>query len=66
MSHPTAAPEPRNASPRPNGLYRSVTVRDGRINSRALLNDEGILWIRHGDSFYQLRRTAAGKLILTK
>ena len=30
------------------------------------LNEDGTLWIRHGDSFYQLRRTAAGKLILTK
>lgn len=66
MSQPTVAPKPRNESPRPRSPYRSVTVRDGRINSRALLNDDGTLWIRHGDSFYQLRRTAAGKLILTK
>lgn len=66
MSQPTVAPTPRNESPRSRGPYRSVTVRDGRINSRALLNDDGTLWIRHGDSFYQLRRTAAGKLILTK
>jgi hemin uptake protein HemP len=66
MPQSTAAPKPRNESPRPRGLYRNVTVRDGRINSRTLLNEDGTLWIRHGDSFYQLRRTATGKLILTK
>lgn len=45
---------------------RHLTVRDSRISSRSLLNDSGILWIQHEGSLYQLRRTAAGKLILTK
>ncbi|MCK0537099.1 hemin uptake protein HemP [Alcanivorax quisquiliarum] len=51
---------------RPARHQRHLTVRDGRVNSRALLDENGLLWIQHQGGLYQLRRTAAGKLILTK
>lgn len=37
-----------------------------RITSEALLGDATELLIEHGDTVYRLRRTATGKLILTK
>ncbi len=36
------------------------------ISSRDILGDDKVVIIRHEDEFYRLRRTAAGKLILTK
>ncbi|KAA1050087.1 hemin uptake protein HemP [Pseudocitrobacter sp. 73] len=52
-----------------------VTVRDNtprpqdndrRVNSEALLGDEGRVVIEHEGQQYLLRQTQAGKLILTK
>jgi hemin uptake protein HemP len=37
-----------------------------RLCSRALLGDRPEVEILHGDQIYRLRRTALGKLILTK
>ncbi|MEY1662885.1 hemin uptake protein HemP [Isoalcanivorax beigongshangi] len=59
------APATTVTRPRPR-RERLLTVRDGRVSSRQLLNEDGLLWIRHGDGLYQLRQTASGKLILTK
>mgnify|MGYP001975592381 CR=1 FL=1 len=36
------------------------------VASRALLNQDGKLWIEHGGERYLLRRTANDRLILTK
>ncbi|MEM1384494.1 MAG: hemin uptake protein HemP [Pseudomonadota bacterium] len=40
--------------------------RPREINSEELLGSGKVLSIRHGASVYTLRRTRAGKLILTK
>jgi hemin uptake protein HemP len=40
--------------------------RPRMISSRDILGDDKVVIIRHEDEFYRLRRTAAGKLILTK
>lgn len=56
-----------SVSPRPvRRQQRHLTVRDGRVSSSALLDESGLLWIQHQGDLYQLRRTGAGKLILTK
>ncbi|AGB77940.1 MULTISPECIES: hemin uptake protein HemP [unclassified Pseudocitrobacter] len=53
----------------------NVTVRDNtprpqnhdrRVNSEALLGEEGRVVIEHEGQQYLLRQTQAGKLILTK
>ena len=45
---------------------RQVAVHNDLVPSDALLGSDGLLWIEHDNSRYQLRRTASGKLILTK
>lgn len=49
----------RNNTPRPQD-------NDRRVNSEALLGDEGRVVIEHEGQQYLLRQTQAGKLILTK
>lgn len=48
---------------------RAALARDDRppqFSSQALLGDRPEVQIVHGDQVYRLRRTALGKLILTK
>lgn len=54
------------AAQRAGYQQRHLVVRDGQVSSHALLDESGMLWIQHRGGLYQLRRTAAGKLILTK
>lgn len=44
---------------------RQVAIAQNRVRSEQLLSPTGHLVIEHANRFYQLRRTAAGKLILT-
>jgi len=44
----------------------SLTVDNGRVDSRDLLGDRREIVIVHGDVEYHLRLTAQSKLILTK
>jgi hemin uptake protein HemP len=37
-----------------------------RVSTRDLLGPNGIVWIEHDGEVYTLRRTRAGRLILTK
>jgi hemin uptake protein HemP len=62
-----AAPDGPCASPRshPEALATTVAVRH-RIDSQALLGAAQEVEIVHGADVYRLRRTALGKLILTK
>jgi hemin uptake protein HemP len=45
---------------------RQVVIRRDCVASEKLLSGGGYLLIRHNGYCYQLRQTAAGKLILTK
>ncbi|MDF1782166.1 MAG: hemin uptake protein HemP [Alcanivoracaceae bacterium] len=45
---------------------RRVEIQGDSVSSQTLLSGQGHLLIQHADSCYQLRRTAAGKLILTR
>lgn len=47
-------------------VSRQVAVHNNQVRSEALMDSAGLLWIEHDNSLYQLRRTASGKLILTK
>lgn len=49
----------RDHTPRPQN-------HDRRVNSEALLGEEGRVVIEHEGQQYLLRQTQAGKLILTK
>lgn len=44
---------------------RQIAIDQNRVRSEQLLSSTGHLVIEHANRFYQLRRTAAGKLILT-
>ncbi|MBL7250667.1 hemin uptake protein HemP [Alloalcanivorax sp. C16-2] len=61
----TRAHNPALASRRPAGR-RIAIADDSSVASRALLNQDGKLWIEHGGERYLLRRTANDRLILTK
>ncbi|MCH8542469.1 MAG: hemin uptake protein HemP [Alcanivorax sp.] len=50
----------------PASVTRQVAVHNNLVRSEALMDSDGLLWIEHDNSLYQLRRTASGKLILTK
>lgn len=52
-------------STHPGGARRHVRIQADQIRSDELLSRDGHLLIRHAGRCYQLRRTAAGKLILT-
>ncbi|MGU9868136.1 MULTISPECIES: hemin uptake protein HemP [Kluyvera] len=54
-----AVEPPKDNTPRP-------LPNDRRIDSLALLGQEGRVIIEHGEQQYLLRQTQAGKLILTK
>lgn len=45
---------------------RSITMREGMIDSRALFSDGREVIIVHGAENYRLRLTSQNKLILTK
>lgn len=45
---------------------RWIPVHHQRLDSRYLFRRSARVLIEHGDEVYQLRRTRAGKLILTK
>jgi hemin uptake protein HemP len=49
-----------------SGGVRPGAGRPRMISSRDILGDDKVVVIRHEDEFYRLRRTATGKLILTK
>lgn len=55
----TALPPRRDNTPHPDS-------GDRRIDSKTLLGPEGRIIIEHDGQHYLLRRTHAGKLILTK
>lgn len=55
-----------NASALPSGGGRHVVIQRDCVASEKLLSGGGYLLIRHSGYCYQLRQTAAGKLILTK
>jgi hemin uptake protein HemP len=57
--HPTP-PTPHTTRPAPPPAGSS------RVDSRELLGNSSELQIVHGEQVYRLRRTAFGKLILTK
>lgn len=44
---------------------RQIDIEHNRVRSEQLLSGAGHLVIEHANRCYQLRRTAAGKLILT-
>ena len=46
-------------------LSHLVEIKQNRVTSDALLRDQKVLIIEHGDKQYQLRHTRQGKLILT-
>lgn len=59
----------RGAAPRASlatQSRRQVVIRRDCVASETLLSAGGYLLIQHGGYCYQLRQTAAGKLILTK
>lgn len=60
-SKPAPGPHPLTARP-------DATARGGppRIASQALLGEHDEIEIEHDGQLYRLRRTALGKLILTK
>jgi len=45
---------------------RWIPVQHERLDSRYLFSRSSSVLIEHGNEVYQLRRTRAGKLILTK
>jgi len=50
-------------------IARTPNVTNGqprRVSTRDLLGPNGIVWIEHDGEVYTLRRTRAGRLILTK
>ncbi|TMW11693.1 hemin uptake protein HemP [Alloalcanivorax gelatiniphagus] len=53
-------------TPAGNRARRIAIEADSSVASRALLNQDGKLWIEHGGERYLLRRTANDRLILTK
>ena len=53
-------------SPRPRPEVRATVTDRRRIDSQALLGAAQEVEIAHGPDVYRLRRTALGKLILTK
>ena len=57
---------PAGAAPDSGFATTSTAMAARRITSDALLGDATELLIEHGDTVYRLRRTATGKLILTK
>ncbi|MBZ2189186.1 hemin uptake protein HemP [Alcanivorax sp. JB21] len=62
----TAKSTARAVSSSSRQVARQVAVHNDLVPSDALLGSDGLLWIEHDNSRYQLRRTASGKLILTK
>ena len=64
MATPNPPSPARPASPPVATL--SVNDRPAQFDSQALLGDRAEVQIVHGDQVYRLRRTALGKLILTK
>ncbi|MBF4179721.1 hemin uptake protein HemP [Lelliottia nimipressuralis] len=59
ITNSTATRVQEDTQPKPAPLER-------RIDSKALLGDEGRVIIEHDGQHYLLRQTHAGKLILTK
>lgn len=57
-------PIPARPVPSPAAFVRDE--RPPQFSSQALLGDRPEVQIVHGDQVYRLRRTALGKLILTK
>lgn len=45
---------------------RRVEIQGDKVSSHKLLSGQGHLLIQHANACYQLRQTAAGKLILTR
>ena len=61
------APAPATPSPGPAGAPRPAgPAAPQRVRSDELLGTRGEVEIEHAGSVYRLRRTAQGKLILTK
>ncbi len=58
-------PSPERPAP-PPAAARAGAPCPPRWSSQALLGDRAEVQIVHGDQVYRLRRTALGKLILTK
>ena len=63
----------KHVNPKPNGVHGQTGAprcqpepSPKRINSAELLGQHRVVEILHDGSVYQLRLTAAGKLILTK
>ena len=63
---PRKVSSPRRVTPAGNRARRIAIEADSSVASRALLNQDGKLWIEHGGERYLLRRTANDRLILTK
>ncbi|KLP53423.1 hypothetical protein ABR39_22725 [Enterobacter genomosp. O] len=55
-----------NSAATPAKTHTAPAPTERRIDSKALLGDEGRVIIEHGGQRYLLRQTHAGKLILTK
>ncbi|GIX21362.1 MAG: hypothetical protein KatS3mg121_0145 [Gammaproteobacteria bacterium] len=58
-----AKPQNRSAPPRPEAAPPATA--GPRVSSRVLLQG-GCLWIEHRGTWYRLRETRKGRLILTK
>ena len=63
---PARTPVTARGAATPASATRQVEIRHSLVRSEALMDSDGLLWIEHDNSLYQLRRTASGKLILTK
>ncbi|WP_370119982.1 hemin uptake protein HemP [Bradyrhizobium sp. USDA 329] len=50
----------------PSATTRTLTMREGRIDSRELFAAGREIIIAHGEDSYRLRLTSQNKLILTK
>jgi hemin uptake protein HemP len=66
MNAPHAPSAPLAFTPSLPPSTAPANDRPPRLSSRALLGDRPEVEILHGDQIYRLRRTALGKLILTK
>ena len=55
-----------NNAATPEKTHTTPASTERRIDSKALLGDEGRVIIEHDGQHYLLRQTHAGKLILTK
>ena len=66
LTHPHKVSTARRVAAGAPRARRIAIEADSSVASRALLNQDGKLWIEHGDERYLLRRTANDRLILTK